>query len=63
ITVFNLLGQEVATLVNDIQPAGYHEIQFNASNLSSGVYLYRINAVSSTNSKEFTSTKKFILLK
>ena len=63
ITVFNLLGQEVATLVNDIQPAGYHEVQFNASDLSSGVYLYRINTVSSLNSKQFTSTKKFILLK
>ncbi|MEO8233150.1 MAG: T9SS type A sorting domain-containing protein, partial [Ignavibacteriota bacterium] len=63
ITVFNLLGQEVATLVNDIQPAGYHEVTFNAANLSSGVYLYRINAVSSINSKEFTSTKKFVLLK
>ena len=63
ITVFNLLGQEVATLVNDIQPAGYYEVTFNAANLSSGVYLYRINAVSSNSSKEFTSTKKFILLK
>ena len=63
ITVFNLLGQEVANLVNDLQSAGYHEVVFNATNLSSGVYLYRINAVSSINSKEFTSTKKFILLK
>ena len=63
ITVFNLLGQEIATLINDIQPAGYHEVTFNAANLSSGVYLYRINAVSSINSKEFTSTKKFILLR
>jgi hypothetical protein len=63
VSVFNLLGQEVATLVDDIQQAGYHEVQFNASDLSSGVYLYRINAVSSENSKEFTSTKKFILLK
>ncbi|MBK7227978.1 MAG: T9SS type A sorting domain-containing protein [Ignavibacteriales bacterium] len=63
VSVFNLLGQEVATLVNDIQSAGYHEVIFNASQLSSGVYLYRINAISSTNSKEFTSTKKFILLK
>ncbi len=63
ISIFNLLGQEVATLVNDVQPAGYHEVQFNASDLSSGVYLYRINAVSSAGSKEFTSTKKFILLK
>ncbi|MBK7629956.1 MAG: T9SS type A sorting domain-containing protein [Ignavibacteriales bacterium] len=63
ISVFNLLGQEVATLVNDIQSAGYHEVEFNASELSSGVYLYRINAVSSVGSKEFTSTKKFVLLK
>lgn len=63
ISIFNLLGQEVATLVNDIKPAGYHEVQFNASALSSGVYLYRINAVSSVGSKEFASTKKFILLK
>lgn len=63
ITVFNLLGQEVTQLVNDIQPAGYHEVNFNASGLSSGVYLYRINAVSSASSKEFTSTKKLLLLK
>ncbi len=63
ISIFNLLGQEVATLVNNIQSAGYHEVEFNASELSSGVYLYRINAVSSIGSKEFTSTKKFLLLK
>lgn len=63
ISIFNLLGQEVATLVNEIKLAGYHEVQFNAANLSSGVYLYRINAVSSVGSKEFTSTRKFILLK
>ena len=63
ITVYNLLGQEVATLVNDVKSSGYHEILFNASELSSGVYLYRINAVSSVGSKEFSSTKKLILLK
>jgi len=63
ITVYNLLGQEVATLVNDVKSSGYHEVVFNASSLSSGVYLYRINAVSSTGSKEFSSTKKLILLK
>ena len=63
ITVFNLLGQQVSTLVNDIQSAGYHEVEFNASELSSGVYLYRINAVSNIGSREFTSTKKFVLLK
>ncbi len=63
ISIFNLLGQEVATLVNDVQSAGYHEVVFNAANLSSGVYLYKINAVSSVGSKEFSSTKKLILLK
>ena len=63
ISIFNLLGQEVATLVNDIQSAGYHEVLFNAANLSSGVYLYRINAVSTGGAKEFSSTKKLILLK
>ncbi len=63
ISIFNLLGQEVATLVNDIQSAGYHEVIFNAANLSSGVYLYKINGISTTGSKEFSSTKKLILLK
>ena len=63
ISVYNLLGEEIATLVNDVQSSGYHEIVFNASELSSGVYLYRINAVSSTDSKDFNSTKKLILLK
>lgn len=63
IAIYNLLGEEIATLVNDIQSAGYHETVFNASNLSSGVYLYRINAVSLSNSGDFNATKKLILLK
>ncbi len=63
ITVYNLLGQEIAELVNDIKSFGYHEVVFNAANLSSGVYLYRINATSTSGSKEFSSTKKLILLK
>ncbi len=63
ISIYNLLGQEITTLVNDVQSSGYHEVVFDASSLSSGVYLYRINAVSSAGSKEFSSTKKLILLK
>ena len=59
--VYNLLGQEVASLVNNRQEAGSYNISFDASNgisgLSSGVYFYRIVAGS------FISTKKFILLK
>jgi hypothetical protein len=58
-----LLGQEVATLVNNVESTGYHEVVFNAANLSSGVYLYRISAISTINSKEFVTTKKLMLLK
>ena len=63
IIVYNLLGQEVATLVNDVVSSGYHEVVFNGSNLASGVYLYKINALSSAGSKDFSTTKKLILLK
>ena len=63
ITVYNLLGQELATLVNDIKSSGYHEVVFNAANLSSGVYLYTVRAVTTEGSKDFNSTKKLILLK
>jgi hypothetical protein len=58
-----LLGQEVATLVNNVESTGYHEVVFNAANLSSGVYLYTIKAISTESSKEFSNTKKLILLK
>ena len=55
--VFNLLGQEIATLVNQEKPAGTYEVNFDASNLPSGVYIYRIKA------GEYVETKKMILLK
>jgi hypothetical protein len=42
--VFNTSGKEVATLVNETRSAGYYNINFNASNLSSGVYYYRLEA-------------------
>ncbi|AFH50021.1 hemagluttinin repeat-containing protein [Ignavibacterium album JCM 16511] len=61
--VFNILGQQVTELVNELKPAGYHNVEFNASGLSSGVYLYQINAIDLVNSKKFTLTKKLILLK
>ncbi len=55
--VYNALGIEVATLVNENKEAGSYNINFNASNLSSGVYIYKLSAGS------FVSTKKMILLK
>ena len=55
--VFDMLGCEVANLVNKEQSIGNYEIEFNASNLSSGIYLYRLQSGS------FTETKKFILLR
>jgi glucuronoarabinoxylan endo-1,4-beta-xylanase len=55
--VFNLLGSEVATLVNGKLSAGEHEAVFDGSSLPSGMYLYRLEA------GESVSTKKFVLLK
>jgi Secretion system C-terminal sorting domain len=55
--VYNVLGQEIVTLVNQQQSAGSYKVDFNASNMASGVYLYRIE------SGNFYLTKKMILLK
>jgi uncharacterized delta-60 repeat protein len=55
--VYDLLGREVATLVNEQKPAGTYTKQWNASNLPSGVYFYRLQTGS------FTQTKKLLLLK
>jgi len=55
--IYNLLGQEIKTLVDDWQDAGYKTVEWNASNFSSGVYFYRIHAGS------FTQTKKLILMR
>ncbi len=55
--VYDVLGNEVATLVNEQQSAGNYEVKFNASNLTSGIYLYRIQSGS------FIQTKKLMLIK
>jgi len=57
IKVYDILGREVKLLVNEIKQPGTYEIQFDASGLASGIYLYRIE------SGKFIQTKKMILLK
>jgi len=55
--IFNILGKEIATLLNEEKDAGEHSITFNAENLNSGVYFYSIKA------GNYSSTRKMILLK
>lgn len=55
--VFNSLGEEVAKLINETKPAGNYSVSFNASDLTSGVYFYKINAGS------FVEIKKMVLMK
>jgi len=55
--VYNSIGQEIATLVNELIEGGNHSVDFDASNLPSGIYLYKLQAGS------FVETKKMILMK
>ena len=57
IKIYDVLGSEVAALVNEEKPVGNYQVEFDASNLSSGIYFYRIQAGS------FVETKKMILLR
>ena len=55
--VFNMLGQEIAELVNENQSEGYHSVEFNAFDIPSGIYIYQIKA------GEFSGIKKMMLVK
>ncbi|HEX2867768.1 MAG TPA: two-component regulator propeller domain-containing protein [Ignavibacteriales bacterium] len=55
--IFNILGSEVATMVNEVKKAGSHSVEFNASKIPSGMYIYSIQA------GEFRASKKLILIK
>ena len=57
VKVYNLLGSEVATLVNEFKPTGYYTVKFDASSLPSGLYLYKISAGT------FSETRKMLLMK
>jgi hypothetical protein len=62
ISVYDILGREVITLVNSVQDAGEYVVDFNAANYASGVYFYRIEAEES-NGNKFVDSKKMVLLK
>lgn len=62
IKLFNMLGQEVAQITEGNFQAGNHNLQFNANNLSSGTYIYTLEA-QGLNGQSFKSTKKMLLLK
>ncbi len=55
--IYNLLGEEIETLVNERQNSGIHNVTFNASGLASGAYIYTLNA------NGFTASKKLLLIK
>jgi hypothetical protein len=57
VKVFDLIGREVTTLVNETKAPGSYTVQFNGANLPSGLYLYSMKA------GNFTSTKKLMLTK
>jgi len=57
LTIYDLRGQEVASLVSEVHQAGYHKATWDASNFSSGIYFYRLQA------GNFVQTRKMVLLK
>jgi hypothetical protein len=72
LVVLNMLGQQVATLVDGVQGAGYHDVRFDAQDLASGVYFYRIYVRGSDSAPasgakgengSYTETKRLLLLR
>lgn len=72
--VYNILGREVATLINEYKPAGVYEVKFDGKNLPSGVYIYKIQVMifgppgfvgdeAGSETERFTAIKKMVLLK
>ncbi|MFH0736659.1 MAG: choice-of-anchor Q domain-containing protein [bacterium] len=61
--IYSIIGEKVATLLNNEMAAGIFEINYNGGNLSSGVYFLTINAKSLNENKNFRQTKKMILMK
>lgn len=63
LTIYDVVGREVAQLVNSQQPAGKHEVLFDGATLTSGIYYYRLEVQSLTEAKRFVEVRKMALLK
>jgi hypothetical protein len=61
LSIYNILGQEIGVLVDEMKDAGDYLVKFDATNLSTGVYIYRIDV--STDNKTFIDHKKMLLTK
>ncbi|MBI1804845.1 MAG: T9SS type A sorting domain-containing protein [Ignavibacteriae bacterium] len=61
--VFDLLGREVGTLIDQIQDAGFKQVEWDANGVPSGVYVYRIEATEAATAKSYRSIKKMVLLR
>ena len=55
--IYDILGNEIATLINEEQKPGDYEVNFNAGNLNSGIYMYKLQA------GDYINVKKMILIK
>lgn len=63
VSIYDALGQVVSELVNQVQAAGFYEVNWNAGNASTGTYFYVIKAAPLNGGQEFTSIKKMMLVK
>ena len=63
LTVYNSLGQKVKELVNSYKEAGSYEVKFSGKDLASGMYIYKLDAVSKDGKKNFSSSRKMLLVK
>jgi hypothetical protein len=63
IAVYNILGEMLDVLVDETKQVGFHDFNWNASNLASGIYIYTIEAKSVAGDKNYSSVKKMILMK
>jgi hypothetical protein len=61
--IYDVTGRELVTLVNEVKEPGYYNIKFNAANLSSGVYFYRIVRARLADAGDFVAVKKMVVLK